>query len=138
MICTDERCRVRRNPEKHMNAFYLAHIVQESGGCNLIWHVPLTWKRHPGFLEGKQTDMRYLGTLVDQVHPTIITLMPIDTSWTIMQLYKVPDVFKFDSLQSNTFPGHRIPWILTPQKMCYIWWKDASKSPLFFHPIYKI
>ena len=95
------------------------------------------------FLEGKQTAMRYLDIM--QIKYTlqccIFILMATNTSWTIMHLYIEPEVFKIGSLSliltSNTFPGHRIARILTPSKMCGIWWKDASDSTLLFHLVYR-
>ncbi|GFX19427.1 hypothetical protein TNCV_472791 [Trichonephila clavipes] len=66
------------------------------------------------FIEAKQTTKRHLDTLTDQIHPQccIFTLTMRDTSWTIMQLHIVPEVFKnwFAEHQSdfNTFPAHRI------------------------------
>ena len=95
------------------------------------------------FLEGKQTVTRYLDILADQVHSAMLhfILMAKDTSWTIMHLYIEPEVFKIGSfsisLTSNIFPGHRIAQILTPSKMCRIWWKDTSDSTLPFPLIYK-
>ncbi|GFU52655.1 hypothetical protein TNCV_3134911 [Trichonephila clavipes] len=55
------------------------------------------------FIKAKQTTMRHLDTLTDQIHPQccIFTLTMRDTSWTIMQLYIVPEVFK------NWFAEHQ-------------------------------
>ncbi|GFX77538.1 hypothetical protein TNCV_4025881 [Trichonephila clavipes] len=77
LFCTYGRRRNSREPYEAMNPSCLTRAVQESGGSIMIPNM-FYWLGSGAlvFLEGKQTAVRYLEILVDQVHPAMLHFYP--------------------------------------------------------------
>ncbi|GFX45549.1 hypothetical protein TNCV_2740861 [Trichonephila clavipes] len=107
-----------------MNPSCFTHTVRGSGGIIMIWS-KFCWYRSDAlvcvFFEDEKTAIRCLDILADQVHPAVLHFYPdgegylIDDIAIIHRARSVQNCFvEHLSLTSNTFPGHRIAWILTP------------------------
>ncbi|GFT74043.1 transposable element Tcb2 transposase [Trichonephila clavipes] len=101
---TDRKYRIWREPYEGMNPSCFTRTVQGSGGSIMIKGM-LCWDGSGVLVifEGKQTAMRYLDMLVDQMHPEMLHFHPDGDGYFMENNATI----HHDSSVRNWFPEHQ-------------------------------
>ncbi|GFX98056.1 transposable element Tcb2 transposase [Trichonephila clavipes] len=143
LFCIYGRRRIWREPHEAVNSSFIIRPVQGSGVNIMIWG--MFWHKSGAlmFLEGKQTAMRYLDILADQVHPAMLHFYPvgdgyfIDDNATIHRPRSIHNWIPEDLFDLQYLPSPPHSPYLNPIENMWDIMKHTSDSTLLFPLIYK-